>query len=54
MGGRIFSILTGDGLLKALLFLATIGYVFGVNLAVIFLLSEIELLSACSTSQLAS
>jgi len=48
MGGRIFSMLTEEGLLITLMFLAIIGCVFAVNLATIFLLREVELLLAYS------
>ena len=46
IGRGILSIFVGDGLLISLLFLLVVGWIFGVNLAKIFLLRELDCLSA--------
>jgi len=50
MGGGIRSICVELGLLTSLLFLPIAGWIFGVNLAEIFLLSELNCLSALKES----
>ena len=53
IGREIHSIYAELGLLTSLLFLPIAGWIFGVNLAEIFLLSELDCLSALRESQLA-
>ena len=53
MGGGIRSICVKLGLLTSLLFLPIASWIFGVNLAEIFLLSELNCLSALKEFQLA-
>ena len=51
--GEILSMCIGLGLLTSLLFLLVAGWIFRVNLAIIFLLSELDYLSVLKVSQLA-